>query len=173
MPITPAPEQTSSLFFLHIPKTAGVSLTQYLADQYPSDHVFPKRDWNTLTHSDLEALSKFRLIVGHFDARIISFIPKNHKRAIFLRNPIARTISAIRHALRDQYFRPNGLTFNTSSVQAIIHDPTAMAWFANSQVTLLAAQSPQEDILAQYASRLDGTTPLPFLQDVSDNLDTA
>ena len=95
------------LFFQHIPKTGGLSLIAFLDSQFPSEAIFP-------LHSGTEEeiakftptqIRQFRLIRGHFsfgpyDNGIYHYITQNPIRITFLREPVARTISAHRHRQR-------------------------------------------------------------------------
>jgi hypothetical protein len=155
----------SKLFFLHIPKIAGTSLRSYLIDQYHAADVFQKRDWSSLNTSDLDEIGKYSLIMGHFDYRMIKLLPAGYKTATFLREPIARTVSAIQHAMRDSNFRPAQLDIEGKTFKEIIRDPEVMKWFANTQVSLLGADCPQDVIIESYALRKAIGAPLFFMED--------
>jgi hypothetical protein len=53
------------LFFMHIPKTAGMSIRLYLQNQYPAADIMPARDWHEVLRSG-HLPSAFRLAAGHF-----------------------------------------------------------------------------------------------------------
>ena len=154
------------LLFLHMPKSAGTSLRSYLIDQYHDEDVFQKNDWMSINTFDLDEIVKYRLIIGHFDYRMIKLLPAGYKTVIFLREPIARTISAIQHAMRDTNFWSAKPDIEGKTFKEIIRDPEIMKWFANGQVSLLAANCPRDLIIEQYQQRKDIADPLPFLNDV-------
>jgi hypothetical protein len=96
------------ILFLHIPKTAGLSLISYLDSQFSSEQIFPlhsARNPEMFLAYKPEQMSKYRLIRGHhrfgpFDERIYKTIVQNPLIMTILRDPVARTISAYRHYLR-------------------------------------------------------------------------
>ena len=163
----------TKLFFLHIPKTAGTSLRSYLVDQYHEKDVLQKYDWLSLNSTDIDELEKYNLIMGHFDYRMVGLLPSGYKTATFLREPVARTISAIRHAMRDARFRPEKINLEGKSFKEIIRDPVLMSWFSNTQVSLLAADCSREVIIQHYVQRKVITDQLPFINDVVFDLKLA
>jgi hypothetical protein len=163
----------TKLFFLHIPKTAGTSLRSYLIDQYHEKDVLQKYDWLSLNSTDIDELQKYNLIMGHFDYRMVGLLPPGYKTATFLREPIARTVSAIRHAMRDPRFRPAQLDIEGKTFKEIIRNSEVVKWFANTQVSLLAADCPRDVIIEHYAQRKAMTDSLPFMNDVAFDLDLA
>ena len=44
------------LFFMHLPKTAGMALRLFLGNQYPVDQIMPANDGRELLSVDLAAL---------------------------------------------------------------------------------------------------------------------
>ena len=57
------------LFFLHIPKTGGLSLIQFLDSQFAANEIFPLhsvRSESEIAKFTPEQLRCFRLIHGHF-----------------------------------------------------------------------------------------------------------
>jgi len=163
----------TKLFFLHIPKTAGTSLRSYLIDQYHEKDVLQKYDWLSLNSTDIDELQKYNLIMGHFDYRMVGLLPPGYKIATFLREPIARTVSAIHHAMRDPSFRPAQLDLEGKTLKEIIRNPDVMKWFANTQVSLLAADCPQKLIVEDYVQRKTMTDPLHFMNDATFDLELA
>lgn len=130
----------AALFFLHVPKTAGTSLRAYLVDQYSEQATFPQFDYRDLGARDLERIAAYDLVMGHFDARLLAGLQRYaHASAVMLREPVDRTISAIRHAIADPTFRPSGVAMQGRALREVIRDPEVMARFANNQTGLLSA----------------------------------
>lgn len=80
------------VFFLHVPKTGGSSLTAALAKKFASWEIFP---WH---HSRLDLfdpsdLMKFRFFHGHFTMADFDYIPKPARIVTLLREPRARILS--------------------------------------------------------------------------------
>src|SRR5687767_3984239 len=96
------------LFFQHIPKTGGLSLIEFLDSQFPPEAIFPLHSMGSaaeITKFTPDQLRKFRLIRGHFgfgpyDNAIYRYITQNPILITFLREPVARTISAHRYRQR-------------------------------------------------------------------------
>ncbi len=143
------------LFFLHIPKTAGTSLRSYLLDQYPKELVFPKVGWSDISVNELDSLQLNHLVMGHFDTRILPFINEESICATFLREPIARTVSAIKHAQADPNFRVSGLEINGRGLKEIIRDPDVMRFFKNTQTGLFSVSFSKDDLYEYFAVKND------------------
>jgi hypothetical protein len=77
---------------LHIPKTAGTALTQWLMDIYGVDTCFSDRLNNLDTYDPCE-FEKYRLFAGHFDMAQCSLLPRGTRVVTFLREPRARLLS--------------------------------------------------------------------------------
>lgn len=95
------------LFFMHIPKTAGLSIIDILDSFYPPEQIFPLHSLGDHRFSDykLEELARYRLVRGHFtfgpnDDGIYNYLTPKPVILTMLRDPIERTISAYRHLIR-------------------------------------------------------------------------
>jgi GT2 family glycosyltransferase len=97
------------LFFLHIPKTGGLSLISLLDAEYEFDEILPLHSAPSpelFEIYDIEQLKKFRFIRGHFsfgalDSRIYQHIVQNPISITLLREPVSRLISNYRHFIRN------------------------------------------------------------------------
>ena len=96
------------ILFLHMPKTAGTSLRRMLQASlgmnavYPSDEELSIRPngWYPSEAEILETFPSLRpyfCITGHFSAAIVDRLPRPHRTAVFLRDPIQRSLSALAH----------------------------------------------------------------------------
>ncbi|HKI37411.1 MAG TPA: hypothetical protein VKA46_36490 [Gemmataceae bacterium] len=84
---------TEQLFFLHIPKTGGISLRNWLGDQFPAGRVC----W--IDHHDPRAaegcdLDDSDLVGGHACYRLVERFARRPRVITFLREPIDRALSA-------------------------------------------------------------------------------
>lgn len=138
----------SSLFFLHIPKTAGSSMRGYLCGQYELGDIFKKCNWSELDLGDLDVLQNFRLIRGHFDASILTALPDHTKTLTVLREPISRTLSAIQHAKRDPFFSPIHEKIKDLSVYKIMTDIYYSKFFTNNQTNFLSGVASLDSIVS-------------------------
>ena len=126
------------LFFIHVPKTAGMSMRAYLRNQYPPAAVYPAMDWREAVRSD-QPLTNFSLYSGHFRANFAPKTPSGTSRLVVLRNPVARLLSALRHLRRDPSFHVDHALARGKTLSEILHTPEIMAQQYNVQVHWLAA----------------------------------
>ena len=97
-PLRPSPQH--QLCFIHIFKTAGTSLLEYLQSQFAPDQISPfcfwtpRNEWSAAEQAGLDVdLRPYSLITGHyFYAQIAPFVT-NPYYITMLRDPIERTIS--------------------------------------------------------------------------------
>ncbi len=95
-----------NLYFLHTPKTAGTTVTEYLRQHFEKELILPFQTWNELYNylekcngdvGDMQTfLNQYRLIAGHFGYGMLRHYNANHIVTI-LRNPVERTISQLCH----------------------------------------------------------------------------
>lgn len=95
------------LLLLHVMKTAGTSFRRMLQDALGMDAVYPSdRDLAGLPNgwyrkaadvlADVAELPAYRVLVGHFPAALAERMPRRHRTAVFLRDPIQRSLSMLR-----------------------------------------------------------------------------
>jgi hypothetical protein len=95
-----APRPT--LFFLHLPRTGGTSLMQFLDRQFPPSQICPAH--KIFEFGDLERqgeLTGYAFYRGHFGINLPQSIDPDGDVVTFLRRPIPRLFSIWRH-LRSQ-----------------------------------------------------------------------
>jgi hypothetical protein len=143
------PALRPSVYFYHIPKTGGMSLRSFLADQYPDADRCPAEDWRALAAYDQPTLARFRLFYGHLSANLKDYLPTGVRTATFLRSPVGRTVSTIRHLMRDPSFHPMHERFKGRTLREAIYDDELMLGLQNAQTTLLSCDVPIEEMLAQ------------------------
>ncbi len=100
--------------FVHVMKTAGTSFRKMLEKQL-GDAVYPTRDelkqhkkgWylkarelRQRLQDDELSLDGRRVVCGHFAASVSDRLPGSWKRAVFLREPVARSLSMMAHRLK-------------------------------------------------------------------------
>jgi hypothetical protein len=94
-------KEDDTLYFLHIPKTAGMSLVSILDNYFDYDSILLERDWYDLITTLPRDFSRYRLIRGHFGYSINRILPKKPIFMTMLREPVERTISDYEHIARD------------------------------------------------------------------------
>ncbi|ABA57258.1 hypothetical protein Noc_0745 [Nitrosococcus oceani ATCC 19707] len=90
------PTTAPKLHFLHIPKTAGTSVTQFLQRQYDLDQIVFETTWRELFEYQ-PRMPKLKLFRGHFGINLSQMIGPEFKVITFLREPVSRVISQYYH----------------------------------------------------------------------------
>jgi hypothetical protein len=80
------------LFFLHIPKTGGSTLSAALAKKFAAWEIFPWQH-SLLDLFDPAELMKYRFFHGHFVIADLDYVPKPTKSVTLLREPGSRIVS--------------------------------------------------------------------------------
>jgi hypothetical protein len=151
------------LFFMHLPKTAGMALRLFLGNQYPLDQIMPANDWRELLSVDLADLKKYSLFQGHFSCGLMDLLPADVTPIIFLREPVARTISHLKHLRRDPSFSPAAYELAAGrSLAELVRDDWIIRLCCDVQASLLCNYIPGETILAGLQrDKNEGRTPDP------------
>ena len=91
-------QQDDQLCLLHIPKTAGSTLTALMDTNFHVHEIFPG---TSIGDCSAEELSQYRLFRGHYDYNVNRFFPKPLVYTTMLREPIERVISLYEFWKRD------------------------------------------------------------------------
>ncbi len=162
------------LFFVHVPKTAGMALREYLANQYEAGETCRATGWAELAREDAEGLARYRLVQGHFAPSLAALLHPGIRTLIVLREPVARTVSVLRHIRRDPAFHWLHERAKSMSLHDMTHDPALMAEAANGQVGLLSSTRPARDVLAAIrAAEAAGGRPDPYAREDTPLLERA
>jgi hypothetical protein len=100
-------------FFIHVMKTGGTTFVQHIEEnfqpheRYPGPERGPRRREAYAMIDQLRALSpermaEIKVYVGHFPFVASTFVTPTPTTFTILREPVARTISVLRHAKRYQ-----------------------------------------------------------------------
>lgn len=90
-----------SVYFLHVPKTAGSSFRAILASLYPQEMTFPAMYWDEVFRYSPAQARQYRLFMGHYYHFFLDYLaPVRPEVVTFLRDPVSRVISRYKHALR-------------------------------------------------------------------------
>lgn len=84
-----------TLYFLHIHKTAGSSLREYILSKFPVDRICNLR-WELpfLIDAPREKLDHWRAFCGHYGYYLEKILGRPVQHVTMLRDPVERTISA-------------------------------------------------------------------------------
>lgn len=85
------------IFFFHIMKTGGTTLSSLLDKQFDTSQICPARHWYELEKIPLDELLKYKIFRGHFNFAQLSSFPEFPFAVTLIRNPIDRVISEYLH----------------------------------------------------------------------------
>jgi hypothetical protein len=141
------------LFFMHIPKTAGMSMRLYLREQYDVHDVCPAARWHDLLGREHE-LAGFRLVQGHFRYNLRNLLAGEARMLVMLREPLRRTVSALLHLQRDASFHRDHELAQGLSLSAMIRDPVLMQNQRNVQARFLCASNTPDQVSGHLEQEL-------------------
>lgn len=155
------------VYFLHIEKTAGLSLTSFLDNQFPANTIY-QHHYRHIPSLPREQMAEYRLIRGHYTYALHTLLPRKPRYITMLRDPIARVISHYQHALRDpSYYLYNHVHSKDLSLLDFVLDPTTHHVASNWQTRCVAldtdlgnlAQQCPEEIFDQCIDSVATTLP--------------
>ena len=151
------------LFFMHLPKTAGMALRLFLGNQYPVDRIMPANDWRELLSVEIADLDRYSLFQGHFSCGLMDLLPPDVAPIVFLREPVARTVSHLKHMRRDPSFSPVGYRLAAGrSLDELVRDEYVMKLYCDVQSSLLCNYISGQSILAGLRrDQMAGLEPNP------------
>ena len=103
------PKENEQFLFMHVPKTAGTTFRKILTkhfrqeDIYPTElHLFTTKNKylrQPILIENRKDLLRKKLICGHYNVRLLPHLSPNVKTMIFLRDPMERIQSHIKHLI--------------------------------------------------------------------------
>ncbi len=119
-----------------------------LGNQYFPEETLLLGSWAELVESGISEFDRYKLIQGHFTPGILDLLPANIKSMVFLREPVARTISHLKHLRRDPNFHPAHHLAVGRSLDDLVQDDQVMSLCSNVQTAILSNDTPGKTILA-------------------------
>jgi len=103
------PKENEQFLFMHVPKTAGTTFRKILTNHFRQEDIYPT-DMHLFTNNNKylrqitlienrKDLLKKPLICGHYNIRLIPHLSPEVKTILFLRQPMARISSHIKHII--------------------------------------------------------------------------
>lgn len=137
------------LCFIHIPKTAGTTLTSILESKFDRDQIFPEAFLRNIKDYTPEQLAAFRLFRGHFSHAIGGRLLRSPQMVTMLRDPVERAISAYEFMKTCIIVNPQAAITQQKArslpLKDYIRDP-AISGVINGQTRQLAGRVWQGDI---------------------------
>lgn len=118
-------------YFVHIPKTGGTAVHAFLKDSVPEAAMFPFSFIRDLFRST-ETLEQYSYYSGHFQGLLEMALAQKTRKAVLLREPVARTISHFLHYQRDDTSRHH-LLFEKVTLDEMVEMPRSRKIFGNYQ----------------------------------------
>lgn len=113
------------VYFIHIPKTAGVSVKAFLEDNYPAGAALVVDEWDAEAMPS-EALNRYSLFSGHYSAGVLSRIdPPPALTVMLVREPVARFRSWLAHGRRLTVSRDRSIYAGRSDAE-ILRSPDTL-----------------------------------------------
>jgi hypothetical protein len=155
------PAEDELLFFLHVPKTAGISLTAVLDANFAPGGIFEAQDWTdageVIERMSVAELARVRCVRGHYwfgpgDGAVHDRFSVDPVAITVLRDPVARTVSAHQHVMRwpEHWLREEiGIgEEGTMSLQEFVENPIAQGEIANLQTRLIVGAVPGNPLIS-------------------------
>jgi FkbM family methyltransferase len=83
----------SRLFFMHVPKTGGISLTRFLHGLFETGSICPQPSGGGVWRYTADDVTEYRLFAGHFDVDFIDAVDPEGLKLTILREPTSRIVS--------------------------------------------------------------------------------
>ncbi|MCC4597113.1 sulfotransferase family protein [Xanthomonas campestris pv. phormiicola] len=141
--------QLESLYYLHIPKTAGTSLIAFLDAQFADTEICPGQLLPSLFSIDRTRLRDYRFFRGHLWHGLERYVGQPLRYLTMLRDPLHRTLSWYSHVRRDpNAHRHEQVVGEQWSLLEFVTDPETQWDLINTQTIFLAADLDFEQLAA-------------------------
>lgn len=141
-------DSVSPLYFLHIPKTSGTTLTRYVDSHFAEDDILPPKVWNhhlpelewRQRTAFVRSMDRYELVRGHFGLGVWRELGPDPVYITMLRDPIEKTLSMFHHIdterIHNNFVHPDFYR-EPFSLEDVLGDGRG-ALFRNHQVRHLA-----------------------------------
>ncbi len=139
------------LYYLHIPKTAGTSFTDFISKQFHATESHPPQHISAFLKTPRTVLDNYKFIAGHFFYNVDAFMHRKPVYITMLRDPLERTISHYSHVRRSpaHYAYP---IVKSQSLLEFARDPRTQPLYANMQARYIGLNMNYPEIIEKLAS---------------------
>ena len=141
----------ASLYFLHIPKTAGTSTVGLLQRFYQPDQWLPAYPIPELLATSLQTINSYKYFRGHFGLGLFSLLDQPPACITMLRDPFEQLVSLIQYSRRNlkewdiphlppDYARIFSVLSGSDYLEQAVLDPVASPLFINLQARYLGCE---------------------------------
>lgn len=166
------------LFFLHVPKTGGISMTKILDDRFSAEEIFPVPDQHQpkkmFEELSVEELARIRFVRGHFwfgpgDGAIHDFLSPSPLTVTILRDPIERVMSVFRYIVNypDHWLTKRTMPSGTSDIAEFVRNPWAQSEIKDLQTRLIVGHIPGNPIMNPPTRPAEDRMPDDELMDIA------
>lgn len=140
------------MFFIHIPKTGGVSFEHVLMSNYPEALRY-KPYYDVEIADDPRIPRHVKLMYGHHWYSTLRILPSGFLPVTILRNPLDRFVSAYKHIQRSpshafhSFFQACG-----GSPVRILENEVLKQSFSDTQTAMLGADCPIKGVIADLVA---------------------
>ena len=163
------------VYFLHIPKTAGTTLTTIIYNNFDLNSIYPEQVWQKLLLNKPKSFSEYKLIRGHFGHSLRKILPKKPVYITMIRDPVERTISFYHHMRTDPFTNNWVKEFisKNEDLDSLISDPKKRMVFANEQTRHIGLELDVVSLTESLKSKIEDffyESSLPFTApDIADD----
>lgn len=124
------------LYFLHIPKTAGTSLTAFIEDHFPMEALCPERYIVETLAIPADQWRRYRCVCGHQGYHLLEALPRPPVCVTMLRDPVDRALSHYAHIQRTPD-HPLASLLRGMDLETFVHHPVGMCELCNVQTRFI------------------------------------
>jgi hypothetical protein len=162
------PGRNKRLYFFHIPKTAGTSLTEMLEAHYSPNRIFRPHLMDGLLAADPKSLQGYAFFRGHFGRVLPDLLEEPIPAAVVLRDPVDRALSNYGHVWKDPshygHMRVHRPGYDFTS---FIHDDYFRPIISNYHARFLAFRPSRKDFAQPTPVEVDASIKAQALFDIS------